>query len=35
MGLPPRILILLAGLAGAAAAIERLYRSHLREWVLT
>jgi hypothetical protein len=35
MGRPVRILITIAGVAAAAAAIDRLYRRYLRRWVLT
>ena len=35
MGRPLRILIAVAGVAASAAAIDRLYRRFLREWVLT
>lgn len=35
MGWPARILITVVGVAAAAAAIDRLYRRFLRDWVLT
>jgi hypothetical protein len=35
MGWPVRILIAVAGAAASAAAIDRLYRKHVRDWVLT
>jgi hypothetical protein len=35
MGRPVRILIAIGGVAASAAAIDRLYRIYLREWVLT
>jgi hypothetical protein len=35
MGWPARILIMVAGVAASAAAIDRLYRRFLRDWVLT
>lgn len=35
MGWPARILITVVGMAGSAAAIDRLYRRFLRDWVLT
>jgi hypothetical protein len=35
MGWPARILITVVGVAASAAAIDRLYRRFLRDWVLT
>jgi hypothetical protein len=35
MGRPVRILIAIAGVAASLAAIDRLYRRYVREWVLT
>ena len=35
MGRPVRIITAVAGVAASAAAIDRLYRRYLREWVLT
>jgi hypothetical protein len=35
MGWPARILITVVGVAASAAAVDRLYRSFLRDWVLT
>jgi hypothetical protein len=35
MGFPARILITVVGVAASAAAIDRLYRRFLREWVVT